>query len=118
MGTQRTTSPIPVAAETVPCGCDGQGCDEHEQRDTPMRSTQASTSVQSLMVTGMTCQDCVGAVTRELEALEGIRGVHVYLDVGGSSAVTLTGTAQAAEAAVRKALSAAGSFRLEAVWTD
>lgn len=118
METRLTTSPTVVAAERPPCGCGAGGCDEREESDTSTSATEASNSIQALSVTGMTCHDCVAAVIRELESLDGISHVHVYLDASGTSTVTLTGARRAAEQAVLNALSAAGDFRLQAVWTD
>ncbi|MFD0557192.1 copper chaperone CopZ [Stackebrandtia endophytica] len=39
-------------------------------------------TVQTYQVTGMTCGHCVGAVTQELSALEGVTSVDVDLKTG------------------------------------
>ena len=56
-----------------------------------------------LQVTGMTCQHCVGAVTRAVRAVPGTAGVSVDLDTG---AVRVEGTPDAG--AVRAAIEAEG----------
>jgi len=39
-------------------------------------------TMKSIKIKGMSCQHCVMAVTRALEAIEGIRDVHVNLSSG------------------------------------
>lgn len=41
--------------------------------------------MESVKVNGMSCQHCVGAVTKALEAIEGITEVKVDLDAGEAS---------------------------------
>lgn len=44
----------------------------------------------TLQVTGMTCDHCVSAVTKELTALDGVTDVDVDLNAEGTSRVTVT----------------------------
>ena len=59
-------------------------------------------------VTGMTCGHCVGAVTSELDAVDGVRSVAVDLVAGGTSVVTVTSAAPLDDAAVSAAVDEAG----------
>jgi copper chaperone len=63
-------------------------------------------------VTGMTCEHCVHAVTKELTNLGGVTGVAVHLVPGGRSAVTVTSEAPLPEPAVAAALDEAGDYQL------
>ena len=56
-------------------------------------------------VTGMSCDHCVQAVTKELEKLDGVVGVAVDLDAG---TVTISSDAPLDEQAVRTAVDEAG----------
>jgi copper chaperone CopZ len=56
-------------------------------------------------VSGMTCGHCVGAVTSELSALDGVEDVQVDLATG---AVTVTSAAPLADESVRAAVDEAG----------
>jgi copper chaperone CopZ len=51
-----------------------------EQTLTPQTDTEPTTS--RYQVTGMTCDHCVMAVTRELSTLPGVRDVRVTLATG------------------------------------
>jgi copper chaperone len=66
------------------------------------------------VVSGMTCEHCVHAVTEELSALEGVSVVQVDLVPGGQSQVTVTSEAELSEHAVATALDEAGDYRLAA----
>lgn len=66
------------------------------------------------VVTGMTCEHCVRAVSEELSALEGVSRVQVDLVPGGRSRVTVTSAAELSEHAVAAALDEAGDYRLAA----
>jgi copper chaperone len=66
------------------------------------------------VVTGMTCEHCVHAVTEELTRLDGVTGVTVELVPGGQSAVTVTSDAPLPADAVSAALDEAGDYRLAA----
>jgi copper chaperone CopZ len=59
-------------------------------------------------VTGMTCAHCVAAVTEEVSALDGVSAVHVDLNAGGDSRVTVTSAGPLPPAAVRDAVDEAG----------
>ncbi len=56
-------------------------------------------------VTGMTCEHCVDAVTREVGGIEGVTGVDVDLDSGR---VSVTSEQPVDAAAVRAAVDEAG----------
>ena len=62
----------------------------------------------TLQVTGMTCEHCVAAVSRELGALDGVTGVQVELHAGGVTPVTVTSDTPLAPAAVAAAVDEAG----------
>jgi copper chaperone len=64
------------------------------------------------LVTGMTCEHCVRAVTSELESVPGVSGVTVSLVPGGESAVTVSSDAPLATEAVAAALDEAGDYSL------
>ena len=72
-------------------------------------------NTQTFSVTGMTCGHCVGAVTDELKALDGVTRVDVELVAGGTSTVTVSTEAALGEAAVAAALDEAGEYRLERI---
>ena len=60
------------------------------------------------LVSGMTCNHCVIAVTDEVSQLDGVDAVTVDLDPGGDSRVTVTSGVTLDEAAVRAAVDEAG----------
>ena len=64
------------------------------------------------LVTGMTCEHCVRAVTSELESVPGVGAVTVSLVPGGESAVTVSSDAPLATEAVTAALDEAGAYSL------
>ena len=59
-------------------------------------------------VEGMTCANCVGHVTEELTAIDGVSDISVDLVSGGRSPVTLTSTGPASQDAIRAAVDEAG----------
>ena len=61
-----------------------------------------------LRVSGMTCQHCVGAVTAELQALEGVGEVAVDLVANGTSVVTVASDRPLDDAGLRAAIDEAG----------
>jgi copper chaperone len=65
-------------------------------------------------VTGMTCEHCERAVTREIASLDGVSGVTVRLVPGGVSAVTVSSDRPLTAEAVATALDEAGDYRLAA----
>jgi copper chaperone len=60
------------------------------------------------LVTGLTCEHCVRAVTTELTYITGVDDVTVALVPGGHSAVTVTSDAPLSAEAVEEALLEAG----------
>ena len=66
-------------------------------------------------VTGMTCDHCVRAVTRELASLGGVSGVAIELVPDGVSAVTVSSEAPLTGDAVAAALDEAGEYHLAGV---
>lgn len=64
-----------------------------------------SSTVRTYQVTGMTCAHCVGAVTREVGALESVTDVKVELETGG---VTVESTRPLTDAELVAALDEAG----------
>lgn len=69
-------------------------------------------STTTYAVTGMTCGHCVGAVTGELQNLEGVSDVAVELNPSGASQVTVTSDAPLREEQVAAALDEAGDYHL------
>ena len=63
-------------------------------------------------VDGLTCGHCVGAVTAELSALDGVETVEVDLAPSGTSTVVVTSAAPLTEAQLLEALDEAGDYRL------
>ncbi|MBN9376671.1 MAG: heavy-metal-associated domain-containing protein [Cellulomonas sp.] len=59
-------------------------------------------------VTGMTCAHCVGAVSREVTHVEGVRDVQIHLVPGGVSLVVVESLAPLDEPAVAAAVAEAG----------
>jgi copper chaperone len=71
-------------------------------------------TITTYVVTGMTCEHCVHAVTEELSALESVSRIQVDLVPGGQSRVTVTSEAELGEHEVAAALDEAGDYRLAA----
>lgn len=71
-----------------------------------------STNTQNFDVTGLTCGHCVGAVTEELTALDGVRDVQVTLVAGGTSTVTVEADRALSTDEVSAALDEAGAYAL------
>lgn len=69
-------------------------------------------TTQTYSVTGMTCGHCAGAVTSELEAVQGVTDVAVDLVAGGTSTVTVTSESPLDDSTVSAALDEAGDYRL------
>ena len=59
-------------------------------------------------VTGMTCDHCVRAVTDEVSAIPGVRGVEVALVAGGESTVRVVSEDALSDDTVRAAVDEAG----------
>jgi copper chaperone len=64
-----------------------------------------SSTVRTYQVSGMTCGHCVGAVTREVGALDPVTDVHVELETGD---VTVHSTRPLTDAELTAALDEAG----------
>ena len=62
----------------------------------------------TFLVQGMTCGDCVRAVTAELEALDTVTEVAVSLVPQGDSSITVTSSAGLTSGEVREAVQRAG----------
>jgi copper chaperone CopZ len=69
-------------------------------------------STISYPVTGLTCDHCVGAVTEEVSALEGVSAVQVDLVAGGTSTLTITAAGDVPTGQISAALDEAGDYRL------
>ena len=69
-------------------------------------------STTAYLVSGMTCEHCVHAVTEELAGLDGVSAVTVELVPEGNSVVTVTSDVTLPEGAVVAALDEAGDYRL------
>ncbi len=64
------------------------------------------------LVTGMTCEHYVKAVTSELGSISGISAVTVDLVPGGGSRVTVTSETRLSDDAITAALDEAGGYRI------
>ncbi len=82
------------------CACGGHG-DHHA-------SEPASADAQEILVTGMTCEHCVKAVTQELTAIDGVTDVSVDLQAGGTSRVTFRTTSPVDSQTIAAAIDEAG----------
>lgn len=60
------------------------------------------------LISGMTCDHCVAAVTQELTAVPGIQGVTIELVPGGQSTATVTSAEPLSIDVVRQAVDEAG----------
>lgn len=69
-------------------------------------------STQTFPVTGLTCGHCVGAITTELKALQGVTDVQIELVVKGTSNVNVTSDKALTDAEVLAALDEAGEYQL------
>lgn len=65
-------------------------------------------TTNTYLVNGMTCGHCVGSVTEELTALDGVNAVNVDLVAGGTSTVTVESTTPLDAKAVAAAIDEAG----------
>jgi len=71
-------------------------------------------TVNTLMVAGMTCAHCVRAVTSELSALPGVTAVDVDLQAGAVTPVTVTSETELDPADVATAIDEAGYTLVDA----
>jgi copper chaperone CopZ len=75
----------------------------------PAESLVAVSAVSAeILVDGMTCGHCAQSVTEELAGIDGVSGVDVKLNVGGSSTVTVTSTAPITVERLNAAIEEAG----------
>lgn len=65
------------------------------------------------VVTGMSCEHCVKAVTSELSGLGGVSAVTVDLMPGGGSRVTVASDSPLPQDAVSAALDEAGGYQID-----
>lgn len=65
-------------------------------------------TTSTYLVSGMTCEHCVNAVTSELREIDGVSGVQVELVAGGESAVTVTSEGDLSPDDVAAAIDEAG----------
>ena len=79
---------------------------------TGTRPRETQMTARTYLVSGMTCEHCAHAVTRELQELAGVTAVAVDLVAGGASTVTVTSLEPVDEASVATALDEAGDYRL------
>lgn len=59
-------------------------------------------------VSGMTCEHCITSVSEELKELHGVESVHIVLNAGGISEVTITSTQVLEPAVIGEAIAEAG----------
>ena len=71
-----------------------------------MSTTSPTTTTVS--VSGMTCGQCVSAVSEEREALAGVETVDVDLNAGGISTVTITSSNDLSPSEIGEAVAEAG----------
>ncbi len=71
-----------------------------------------SSITTTFRVDGLTCRNCVSAVTAELMAVDGVDDVAIALTPGGTSTVTVTGVNPLTDEQVTTALDEAGDYRL------
>ena len=71
-------------------------------------TTSPSSLTEEFLVTGMTCQHCVGSVVTALGELDSVEAVTVDLNGDGASTVRVTSTTALDRAAVGSAVTAAG----------
>ncbi|WP_024793595.1 heavy-metal-associated domain-containing protein [Tomitella biformata] len=69
-------------------------------------------SANTFSATGLTCGHCVGAVTEEITAIDGVSDVQVELVKGGASIITVTAAQPVTAAQVAAALDEAGNYQL------
>jgi copper chaperone CopZ len=65
-------------------------------------------TTRTVSVEGMTCNHCVGSVSKELMALSGVTNVAVDLEPTGLSRVTISADADIPESDLSEAISEAG----------
>ncbi|WP_165067681.1 heavy-metal-associated domain-containing protein [Marisediminicola senii] len=71
-------------------------------------NTPDTSASASYLVDGMTCGHCVASVTEEVAEIDGVQGVSVDLNVGGSSTVTVVSAQPIAAELIDAAITEAG----------
>lgn len=100
-------TPGPAAATGSGCSCCSSDASAQTAEQSPSEGrTDLTTTAYG--VVGMTCGHCVGAVTTELEAVQGVQSVAVDLVAGGRSVVKVTSAGPLDETAVSAAVDEAG----------
>ena len=69
-------------------------------------------STSTYVLTGLTCEHCVSAVSEEVSALDGVTEATVDLVAGGESTLTVTADRELSDDEVREALEEAGDYQL------
>jgi len=69
-------------------------------------------ATQTFPVTGLTCAHCVGAITSEVSAVQGVTDVRIDLVAGGTSTLSVTADKTLTDAEVAVALDEAGDYQL------
>lgn len=66
------------------------------------------TTITTLMIPGMTCGHCVASVTKEVEAVTGVKHVSIELNKGAESEVSILSDAPIANDLLAEAIDEAG----------
>ncbi len=69
-------------------------------------------STSTYVLSGLTCEHCVNAVSEEVSALDGVTEATVDLVRGGESTLTVTADRELSDDEVREALDEAGDYQL------
>lgn len=69
-------------------------------------------STSTYVLSGLTCEHCVKAVSEEVSALDGVTEATVDLVAGGESTLTVTADRELRDDEVREALDEAGDYQL------
>lgn len=69
-------------------------------------------STSTYVLSGLTCEHCVKAVSEEVSALDGVTEATVALVAGGESTLTVTADRELRDDEVREALDEAGDYQL------
>lgn len=98
-GTERTDLGLTDANSSCAC-CATDAAETHVSN-----TADVTTDV---FVDGMTCGHCVQSVSQELGGIEGVSGVDVTLNAGGTSAVKVSSTSPIAVDRIKAAIEEAG----------
>jgi copper chaperone len=101
--TNSITNDLSLTDSNSGCACCAPSHSRVDVTAAPMTAVS-----QDFLVSGMTCSHCVGSVTEELTALEGVEAVHVDLNAGGVSRVTVSSSGTLLLDDVRAAVAEAG----------